>query len=49
MNIETQQIISVESGIQAVFEADWSRKIMHSSIFDANFATAANIFSSGIV
>ena len=36
-------------GIRAVFEADSSRNIMHSSIFDANFATAANIFSSGIV
>ena len=35
-------------GIQAVFEADSSKFIMHSSVFDANFATAAKIFSSGI-
>jgi hypothetical protein len=35
-------------GIQAVFEADSSKFIMHSSIFDANFVTAAKIYSSGI-
>ena len=33
-------------GIQAVYQADPTRFIMHSSIFDANFATAANVYKN---
>ena len=33
--------------MQSVFGADSSRYIMHSSIFDDGFATAASIFSNG--
>jgi len=33
-------------GIQAVYQADPTRFIMHSSLFDANFATAANVYNN---
>ena len=40
-----QSTDNIVFAMQAVFRADSSKYIMHSSIFDANFATAASIYS----
>ncbi len=42
-----QSIDNIVFGMQVVFGADPSRYITHAAIHDANFATAASIYSKG--